>query len=63
MLDFLEDQAIMSTRRGDGREIFEEGDGAAEQLMKTLSIDEGPQAAVEVSGAKYEHFAKLAVMR
>jgi hypothetical protein len=53
MLDFLEDQAIMSTRRGDGQEIFEEGDGAAEQLMKTLSIDEGPQAAVEVGSAKY----------
>lgn len=42
MLGFLEDQAITSTHEGDWCEIFEEGDGAAERMMKTLTIDEGP---------------------
>lgn len=63
MLGVLKDQAIMQTRQGDRREALEEGNGAAEQMMKTLSIDEGSQTVVEVIGAKYEHVAELSVMR
>lgn len=58
-LDFLQDRAVELAGRRDGGKLAEEADGAAEEALKAIRIDELAHVFGAPGCRKDEHIAEL----